>query len=340
MDIKIGIGKDRNGWYKKFESSIASYIRNDTTLSYNIIDLDSNNYQEEIKKFDVILWNPGYMGLRLSSHYKEKVYFAEKILGKLFFPCFDTIWHFESKVAQNLLFENQMTPTPKTYVTYDYQNALEIIKKIEYPIVLKRSDGASSENVRLIENCKSLVNYSQRVFCDHLWSGYRKNHSKFNLLINNFSKRWFWSFIISQFIKSDDGMGVLYLQEFIPNNYADLRITIIGNKYAFAFWRNNRPGDFRASGSGQIDYKREIPFNILRYCQNINQTLNFDTMAYDILFRGENFIINEMSYNYIDKAIFNAPGYYILGQEIEFINGNTWPQELWVRALIEKIKKI
>ena len=43
-------------------------------------------------------------------------------------------------------------------------------------------------------------------------------------------------------------------QEFIPDNQRDFRVTIIGRRYAFVFWRNNRPGDFRASGSGLIDY--------------------------------------------------------------------------------------
>ena len=130
------------------------------------------------------------------------------------------------------------------------------------------------------------------------------------MIAKYFIKRWFWSFLISQFINSDDGQGVLYLQEFLPENSADLRITMIGQKYAVAFWRNNRPGDFRASGSGLIDYTKEVPNEILQYCQEINIRLNFDSMAYDILFKDDEFFINEISYNYVDKAIFNAPGYF------------------------------
>lgn len=51
-------------------------------------------------------------------------------------------------------------------------------------------------------------------------------------------------------------------------------------------------------------------------------------------------VINEMSYSYVDTAIFNAPGYYILGDEIKFIAKNTWPQFLWVAALINRLQNI
>jgi glutathione synthase/RimK-type ligase-like ATP-grasp enzyme len=278
------------------------------------------------------------MGLRLSGHLKEKIYFAEKILGKMVFPNYDTVWHFESKIAQQLLFEQSNIRCPKTKVFFNYINAKNIINNLHFPIVLKKSEGASSKNVKLITTKKWLENYIERIFCNELWSGYRINYSKIQILTRYFTKRWFWSFIVSHILKTDDGIGVLYLQEFIPNNIADLRITIIGKNYAFAFWRKNRPGDFRASGSGLIDYDKKIPYDVLRYCQDISIKNNFDSMAYDILFRGEEFLINEISYNYVDDAIYNAPGYYLLGEKIEFIEGHTWPQELWVKSLIDKIQ--
>ena len=45
----------------------------------------------------------------------------------------------------------------------------------------------------------------------------------------------------------------LLVQEFLPGNGFDTRITVIGNR-AFGFRRFNRPDDFRASGSGRIDW--------------------------------------------------------------------------------------
>lgn len=45
----------------------------------------------------------------------------------------------------------------------------------------------------------------------------------------------------------------VYFQDFIPGNDFDTRVTIIGDR-AFGFTRNVRPGDFRASGSGNVGY--------------------------------------------------------------------------------------
>ena len=138
MNIKIGIGKDKKGWYKKFEISILNIQKEIPYISYAIIDMESDQFIQNIKNIDVVLWNPGYMGLRLSGHLKEKIFFAEKVLGKLVFPNYDTIWHFESKVAQQLLFEEFNIRHPITKISFNYDNAKTLINKTELPIVLKK----------------------------------------------------------------------------------------------------------------------------------------------------------------------------------------------------------
>ena len=131
-----------------------------------------------------------------------------------------------------------------------------------------------------------------------------------------------------------DRFGQIYVQEFLEGNKADLRITVIGDKYAYGFWRKNRENDFRASGSGNIDYQTDIPQNVIRYCSQISKRYGFDSMAYDILFRDSDFFIVEMSYGYNESALYNSKGYYELDQNggvLCFNEGNHWPQELWVK---------
>ena len=45
-----------------------------------------------------------------------------------------------------------------------------------------------------------------------------------------------------------------------------------------------------------------------------------------------------MSYNYVDKALFAAPGYFLRTDErdLEFFPGHIWPQSLWVQWLLLK----
>ena len=61
-------------------------------------------------------------------------------------------------------------------------------------------------------------------------------------------------------------------------------------------------------------------------------------MAYDILFTEDDFVINEISYGYLDSAIYKASGYYYLtnGGDLKFQEGHIWPQELWVDWALHK----
>ena len=336
--MKIAICKDWAGWHEKFAQALNDYKSQGIEISYSVLNMDCVDWQEKIASYDTIVWNPHYMGIRLASHYKEKIYFMQYILNKLVFPGFGTIWHFESKVAESYLFDHYGIKTPKTFVSFDYIEACQEIKSTDFPIVFKRSEGASSQNVRLFRNKKQLKWALEEIFCDQLWGKVRPGTTKSQFILGNFTKQWFWFWILrkSGFGHGDD--GVVYWQEFIPDNRADLRITVVGDRFAYGFWRNNRPNDFRASGSGLIDYEREVPKELIQYCLKINKELNFDSMCYDILFTKDSFVINEMSYSYIDRAIFNAPGYYekLSDDTIEFRNGHYWPEELWVKWVLLK----
>lgn len=350
LNIAVGIDK-RNGWHKTFVEALDIKARQGHRLKYNVVDIDSRNWIRNLESYDVILWNPHWMGPQSAGHFKEKIFFIEQFLGKLVIPNFATIWHFESKVAQSYLFEHFSIVSPKTTVTFDYFDANECLRAAKMPLVFKKSHGASSSNVQLVSDRKKAKQLIDKIFCQQLWDEAKKRHaSTFVRIIANFFKPWFWS-KVNQKKLGNERLGVIYWQEFIPGNNADLRLTVIGDKYAIGFWRNNRPNDFRASGSGLIDYQREIPHEVIHYCLKINRELGFDSMAYDLLFTNDRFVIVEMSYNYIDRAVYNAKGYFELlpGGNLDFHKGNIWPQMLWIEWALyraelknfsKKIKKI
>jgi glutathione synthase/RimK-type ligase-like ATP-grasp enzyme len=136
-----------------------------------------------------------------------------------------------------------------------------------------------------------------------------------------------------------DRHGVAYWQEFVAKNRGDLRITVIGDRDAFGFWRRNRPGDFRASGSGLLDYDTPVPEEAVRLCLRLSRQFGFDSMAYDILFREGQPLVIEMSYGYIDSAVFNAPGHFRLDDqdELTYLEGHVMPQTLWVDWALRKV---
>jgi len=302
------INESEKEWSSKFAE-----ILDKKNIEYGYIYMDKDNWINQVDDYEILIWKPKFMGIQSSQFFKEKVYFVQHILNKRIYPNFETVWHFDSKVAQKYILEYNNIDTPKTFVSFDYNEIQKIIEDLEYPIVSKSSNGAGSTGVKLVKSKKELMK--------------KVNHD------------FVWKKVINKIFKTNyDRYGYLYLQEFIENNDCDLRINIIGYKYAVGFWRMNRKNDFRASGSGIINYDKEIPKEVITYCANISKLNKFDSMAYDILFKGNKFQIVEMSYGYVDTAVYNAKGYYVLdenGQVEHFREGNYWPQELWIEWIIQ-----
>ena len=116
-------------------------------------------------------------------------------------------------------------------------------------------------------------------------------------------------------------------QKFLPNNDCDTRVTVIGER-AFAFRRMVREDDFRASGSGNIDYDpSKIDMRCIQLAFNVSQKMGFQSMAYDFLLneKGEPEFC-EISYTCKSCAVHNCTGYW--DPEMNWHEGQYWPEYL------------
>lgn len=340
--LSVAVGRDMGGLHEKFLDALEEKTTTYPGLQYSLVNLDRSDWIEQIGESSLVIWKPPYMGHEFSGYFKEKVFFLEHFMGKIVVPNYASIWHFESKAAQSYLFRYAGVPTPRTIVSFDLDESLELAQKEAYPIVLKRSAGAASSSVRSVGRLRDFRRFLFREFSNSLWENCADGSNKLARLISAFRHKWLFSFAVNRIVGSSL-FGMAYWQEFIEGNSADLRITAIGDRFATGFWRNNRPGDFRASGSGLIDYDRPIPESAIRYCLSLNRMLGFDTMAYDILFKHGEILVSEMSYGYYAKAVQRVNGYSLLEPDgtLRFVEGNTWPQKLWVEwALLKAFRAL
>jgi len=338
--INIAVGRDALDWHDRFVDALEQE-KNDRPVQYNVVNMEAPDWMQHIKNADMILWKPHYMGIKSSAFFKEKIYFLQHELKKVVVPNFETVWHFESKAAQHLLFQHHQMKTPKTTVFMDHHASENVAAQCDWPVVFKQSSGAAGKNVELISNKKRLMQKIKQQFAVPIYDEQKQQlGSGKKVILKNFFKKWLWIRNLRRLYEGFENVAVGYLQQFIPENKADLRVTVIGDQYAFAFWRKNRPHDFRASGSGIIDYQTPIPEEPVRYCLKQNKKLNFDSMCYDILFCGNNFVITEMSYGYKDFAVHDAPGYFYLQKDgsLTFKNGHYWPQQLWVQWALQRFE--
>ncbi|MHC4403009.1 MAG: ATP-grasp domain-containing protein [Planctomycetota bacterium] len=102
------------------------------------------------------------------------------------------------------------------------------------------------------------------------------------------------------------------VQEFCEGNDGDVRIVVIGDR-VMGFRRRNRPGDFRASGSGLLEYPNDLDPECVQIAYDISRQNGFDSMAYDFVRDGRGqWVVLEFSYCYMDTAVRDCRYYYAM----------------------------
>jgi glutathione synthase/RimK-type ligase-like ATP-grasp enzyme len=339
--LNIAVGVSDNEWHERFAAALDEQISRGESVRYDLVDLCRSDWIQRVGPYDAVLWKPTAMGIEAAAHYKEKTHFLEAYLGKMVVPNYNSIWHFESKVAQSYLFALADAPTPATTATFDHHEAERRVAEMTFPLVFKRSEGAGSRNVELVKSRPAAMRRFRQAFAQQIYRELRlKGGSLWRDAATAACRRWFWTFLW-QCLTGQSAAGHLYWQEFLAGNDADLRIAVIGDRWAYGFWRRNRPNDFRASGSGRIDYDRTVPEEPLRLCLDLNRRFDFDSMAYDILRKGDRFVITEMSYAYLDVVPYRTAGYHRLHHDgrLEFVKEQVWPESLWAAWALEKWKR-
>lgn len=260
---------------------------------------------------------------------------VEKDYGIPCYPNQATAWHYDDKVKQYFLLKAHGFPITESWVFYDRKAALAWAETTAYPVVFKLRGGAGSMNVVLVNTSRQAASLIRRVFGRGIdperfllagtvrakhFSLYRElRHAGGNLY------RWARGLDTSPFWRVHKNYALF--QRYLPGNTYDTRVTVIGGR-AFAFRRFVREDDFRASGSGKLDYDREkIDMRCLRIAFDISKKMGFQSMAYD-------FLVNEkqepefceISYTYVSKAIFGCPGYW--DGDLNWHEGHRWPEYL------------
>ena len=315
-------------------------------IEFKIVNAYKNSIVSDLSGYDIFMWN------HLSHRYKD-VLFAQQLLqsleiaGVLVFPNYNTGWSYDDKIGQKYLLEAIKAPIVPTYIFYTRKEALNWIKKTEFPKIFKLSRGASSVNVRIVKTKWKAAKLVRKAFA----RGFPQ-HNKFNAFkerFNSFRKNdasifWLIKGLIYLFISTEFSKmynrekGYVYFQDFIPNNTFDIRVIVIGSK-AFAIKRMNRTNDFRASGSGNIHYKRhEIDERCVQIAFNVNEIINSQCIAYDFVFDANNEpLILEISYGYLPSVYQDCEGYWdtALQWHQESIEPQKWVIENLVQSKVK-----
>lgn len=256
----------------------------------------------------------------------------ERELGMVVYPDQQTCWHYDDKIAQAYLLDAVGVPIPKTWVWFDMHHALEWAKNVEYPLVMKLWSGAGSTNVRLVQSFAEAKKWIKRMFYSGTTNLYKPGFSMKQRLLNS----------TRAFVKGEGlpmwelHKNYVYFQEFLAGNEFDTRITVVGNK-AFGYRRFNRENDFRASGSGKIDYvPQNISTDFIKLAFDVSKKLKAQSCAIDGLWRGREPVVGEVSYTYISRMVYECPGHWDI--DMKWHEGHMWPEEAQIQDFINLLR--
>lgn len=322
MTLKIAIQPDE-AIYHDGERQSFSQRWIDLAQSWDIeavpVDVFSRDVMDRISDCDAFMWrhNPS---AHPRLYAKRLLYAVEKGLGIPVYPSLQSAWHYEDKISQYYFLSATGIPTPSTDIFWTRSQAERFCEAAAYPFVLKLAAGYRSSNVRLVQTRDAALFYVNQLFGPGIRNlGYRPAPRPRLML------RRLRAAAAAAQGRNPHGptpgaeleYGYFYAQEFLPGNAFDFRVIIIGNR-AVALRRFNRPGDFRASGGGYEDWDPEqIGEDVLRLAYRLAWQLDTQAIAADVLRRGSQPVIGELSLGFPTKGVGNCPGHWVLDGEPE-----------------------
>lgn len=313
-------------------------------IDYKLVDCYSSDIMQQLSDCDALMWHFNHKSPKDSKFAKQLLY-SVQAAGKEVFPDYQTVWHFDDKVAQKYLLEGIGAPLASAFVFYRKSDALHWAQQTSFPKVFKLRNGAGSDNVRLVRTKSAAIRLIKKAFGRgfkqyNAWSNLKERYRMFKA-----GKTTLWDVVkgVVRLIYTTEydrvtgrETGYVYFQDFIPENDFDVRIIVVDNK-AFAIKRLVRPNDFRASGSGYIRYEKDN-FNdeTVRLSFEMAEKLKSQCAAFDFVFSGGKTYVLEVSYGYVKEVYDPCTGFW--DKDLIWHAGNFNPYGWMIEALIRRIR--
>ncbi len=214
--------------------------------------------------------------------------------GVKLFPAFEHMLAHEDKAFQALRLQRTDIPAPSAYVFGDKWNAYKFLEAAAYPLVAKSVSGFGARGVRLINSRREGFEFVDE----------NMEHRALEKGRPFLKKVWHRAFPPSP------QLGLVVFQEFLPHLEGDWKVLIWGD-HACGVYRKNRDNDFRASGSGKIEFV-DIPIAVLDFASSVLARLNLPWASLDIAFTaGQCFLIEYQAVHFGLTAVDKGEFFYV-----------------------------
>lgn len=256
-------------------------------------------HQRVLKQKPIILYQSSEdKNDHYKSFIKDIIYNLEQS-GLTVIPKYSYLAAHNNKVSMELLRQrtnSEGVNTINSWVFGTFEELKHNIDTITLPSVIKPASGAMSKGVSLAKSKKELLKLAKNISSTkNLWHDI-KEHLRELKYYKKYTKE---SFHRSKFI----------VQNLIPELKNDWKVLVYGNK-CFVLYRGVRKNDFRASGSGNFEFRKEIPDGLLDFALELKDIFHVPHISLDIAFDGKVFHLIEFQFLFfgtttLEKAKFH-----------------------------------
>ncbi len=262
----------------------------------------------------------------------EDIVFGLEACGAKVVPSYMHLRANNNKLFMHILEDAKLKNEYKSLKNFKFSTLSELksLKGVTYPVVVKLSSGAMSQNVSLARSAKELVRFV-------------KNNSVHTSAWLKF-KEFVRGAKYEDYKKQDLIKNKFVIQEFIPNLTGDYKVLKFG-AYFYIFKRPVRENDFRASGSGQQSYfygsSCEVPEGIFELVEKIANALNTPMLSIDVAVSyGELYIIEYQSIYFGTVGQHRSDVVYVKsGSSFSPVENDYELEKLYSLSIVEHINK-
>lgn len=283
-------------WFSEFERGCTAL-----GLEHRTIRIGADDWAEQLAGVDCFVWRLVMGDPSIMAEARSKIPLIEA-MGIRCFPSAQMLWLYDDKIRETFFLRQHGYPTPRTWVFFDESEARHFVRVARYPLVAKSHTGAGAGGVELIATRATAEAMLDRIWRpETIWDKaavkyyYQPRLRKGDVLLER------------RFRYRDCCPRYIYLQEFVETEY-DWRLTTLGRDLISVFVRRNRPGDFRASGSGLWDKvdERELPGEACDLALRISNRHGFSCMTFDFMRGDRGWVIGELSYTFVLNDIYTT----------------------------------
>jgi hypothetical protein len=231
-------------------------------------------------------------------NYIEDIVYGISLSGGIPIPEYKYLKAHHNKVFMEILRSQSSLETIKNIKSKHFGTLEEYLLQDESfnnSIVVKPAEGSMSKGVTLNKNDNEarksigLISKSRNIYQD----------------VKDYLRR----FKHKDYISNSRNRKKFITQDYVENLKGDWKILIYSNKY-YVLKRENREGDFRASGGGKLSYTREVSKELLSFSEQIYLSLNVPNVSLDICIKDNQYYLIEFQANYFGTYTLEFSEFY------------------------------